>query len=100
MVHEPLLPPKHAIDGLSIDRELLSKAQQRPDPPVPEGRMLFDEACDPDPQELVPGRSLRLAPRPLVQDRSRDPKHFTDLSLRDADDHAQDSSDVLRSKGR
>jgi hypothetical protein len=68
LVHEPLLPSKDAIDGFPIDLKLLSKTQQRPDPSVPEGGMLLDQSCDPSPQELVSGRSLRFAPRPLVKD--------------------------------
>jgi hypothetical protein len=44
-----LLPSKYSIDGLPIDRELLSEAQQRPDPSVPEGRMLLDQLRDPNP---------------------------------------------------
>jgi len=55
-MHEPLLPSKDGIDGLPIDRELLSKAQQIPDPPVPEGRILLDQARDPSSRELFPGR--------------------------------------------
>src|SRR5208337_2435855 len=100
LVHEPLLPSEYGIDGLPVNRELLSKAKQRPDPPVPKGRMLLDQPRDPSPQELVPGRSLRFTPRAPMQHRSRDRKHVTHLPLGDADDHAQDSSGVLRSKGR
>ena len=95
LMHQPSLALQNAVNPLAVDLYSQSIAQQRPQSPIPVGRMLLDQKLQ------LPFQLSRTACRRphafsmrRCQTRAADLKHLTDPSDRAAGDRLLYCSDV------
>src|SRR5690348_16772309 len=99
LVDQPLLLAQHPIDRFVIHGEAVLIAQQRPQPSIPEGRMLLKQPLQlGEPAGIRPSR-WHPRNRPALQRCPGDLQHVTPVAFGDTRHGRPHPSDVFRSKG-